>query len=82
MSEMRFGVCDGAGGDGNHHKNKAQGLFRLGDVDIAGGLYLRAYTYYPCGHQQQDENQNQDPHRGGMPKLRKQVEGVSGEEYK
>lgn len=77
MSKMRFGVCNGAGNNGDHNKNQAQRLSGLGYVDTAGGLYLRTDTYYSRGNKQQDQDQNQDAHRGDMPKLRKQVEGLS-----
>lgn len=73
---MRFGVCYSTSDNGDHHQNKAQRLFGLGDVDIAGNLYLRTDTYYSRGNKQQDQNKNQDPHRGDMPKLREQVEGL------
>lgn len=74
---MRFGVCNGAGDNGDHHQNQAQRLFGLGYVDIAGNLYLRTDTYYSRGNKQQDQNKNQDSHRSDMPKLREQVEGVT-----
>lgn len=74
---MRFGVRHGAGNNGDHNKNQAQRLFWLGYVDIAGNLHLRTDTYYSRGNKQQDQNQDQDPHRSDMPKLRKQVEGLS-----
>lgn len=76
MSEMRFGVRNGAGGDGNYHKNQAPRLSRLGDVDTACNFYMRVDTDYSRSHQQQDKNENQDPHRSGMPKLRQTLESV------
>lgn len=77
MSKMRFGVCYGTSDNGDHHQNQAQRLSGLGNVDIAGNLYLRTDTYYSCGNKQQDKNKNQDPYRSDMPKLRKQVAGVA-----
>lgn len=76
---MRFGVCNSPGDNGDHHQDQAQRLSGLGDVDIAGNLYLRTDTYYSCGNKQQDKNKNQDPYRSDMPKLRKQVEGVTSQ---
>lgn len=76
---MRFGVCNSPSDNGNHHQNQAQRLSGLGDVDIAGNLYLRTYTYYSCGNKQQNQNKNQDTYRSDMPKLRKQVEGVTSQ---
>ena len=73
---MRFGVCHGTSHNGDHHQNQAQRLFGLGNVDIAGNLYLRTDTYYPCGNKQQDQDKNQDSYRSDMPKLRQQVEGL------
>lgn len=77
MSKMRFGICYSTSDNGDHHQNQAQRLFGLGDVDIAGNLYLRTDTYYSRGNKQQDQNKNQDSHRSDMPKLREQVEGVT-----
>lgn len=77
MSKMRFRVCNGAGNNGDHHQNQAQGLSGLGYVDIVGNLHLRTDTYYSRGNKQQNQDQNQDAHRSHMPKLRKQVEGLS-----
>ena len=74
---MRFGVCNSPSDNGDHHQNQAQRLSGLGDVDIAGNLYLRTDTYYSGGNKQQDKNKNQDPYRSDMPKLRKQVAGVA-----
>lgn len=54
MSKMRFGTCYGSGGDGDYDKNKAQGLYWLGDVDIAGNLHLRSDTDNSRGDKQQD----------------------------
>lgn len=76
MSEMRFGICYGTGSDGNCYENQAPRLSWLGNVDIAGNLHLRVDTYYSRSYQQQDKNENQDPHRSGMPKLRKPLESL------
>ena len=78
---MRFGVCNSPSDNGDHHQNQAQRLSGLGNVDIAGNLYLRIDTYYSCGNKQQDKNKNQDPYRSDMPKLRKQVEGLGRQRY-
>lgn len=76
MSEMRFGVRYGSGGYGDCHKNQAPRLFRLGNVDIACHMYVRIDTYYSRCHEQQNKNENQDPYRSGLPKLRKPLESV------
>lgn len=76
MSEMRFGVCYGTGGDGNCYENRTPRLSWLDNVDTACNLYMRVDTYYSRSHQQQDKNENQDPHRSGMPKLRQTLESV------
>ena len=76
---MRFGVRHSPSDNGDHHQNKAQRLSGLGNVDIAGNLYLRTDTYYSCGDKQQDKNKNQDPYRSDMPKLRKQVEDITSQ---
>lgn len=59
---------------GHKCEDKAQGLYRVGLLDIAGLLHSRADPHNPGADKQQDKIK--DPHGGGVPGVRVQMESI------
>lgn len=76
MSALQKSECYHSGGYGNEHKDKAQGLFRLGVLDFTCYMHLRSDTYYSCLNQFKNQNQNKNLQRSGLPELRSLLESI------